>query len=111
MSSSQEKKSATSLTLSTTAQHRALVTTQVKQALSLTQKLLSARNALIDESWMQEIWDWADAHNIPTSFIARDKVGLLQMTSLSFAELAKEITEDIHNLAEADFNLKYVCFI
>ncbi len=39
-----------------------------------------ANQLSVDDSWMQEIWDWADKFEIDSHIIPRDKVTLLALT-------------------------------
>lgn len=61
--------------------------------------------ALVDKSWMQEIWDWADEFGIDKHTIPRNRTGLLKLTGI------KVTNTKIALLPESIGNLKNLKFL
>nr|WP_289057471.1 leucine-rich repeat domain-containing protein [uncultured Psychrobacter sp.] len=51
------------------------------QGLSINKQRASSQ-ALVDESWMQEIWEWADKYKLPEDTIPRNRAGLLALEKI-----------------------------
>ena len=78
---------------------------QSKQLLGITKKILS-HGLTVDESWMQRLWDWADANSIPGSDIPRDREWLLSLNELEILESdLTELPAEIGKLKK----LEYLC--
>lgn len=59
---------------------------------NLTCKLLQSRHMLSDESWMQELWDWADKYYIE---LPRTREGLLSISILLIDGMS-ELNRDLN---------------
>ena len=86
-----------------------------KDLITITDKLLSAETTkdLIDERWMQKLWDWADENDVPDvgclkrgywKGLPRKREELLNLTELNlecgrYVKLPKEI-ENLTNLTK-----------
>ena len=75
--------------------------------LALTDSILSsaiasrkANQLAVDESWMQEIWEWADKFKIHDLQVPRDREKLLDLTSLdiSSSDYHKLLVQNINDL-------------
>jgi Leucine-rich repeat (LRR) protein len=71
---------------------------KTKNLLDVTRKILTPRNniAVVDDSWMERLWAWADENDINKNKLPRDKLGLTNLQGLYFwdnnlTELPKEI--------------------
>jgi hypothetical protein len=71
---------------------------KTKNLLDVTRKILTPRNniAVVDDSWMERLWEWADENDIKT--IPRIATELTQLAKLdlsnnNLSKLPKEIWE------------------
>ena len=78
-----------------------------RNLLSLTNTILNSAliarkssQSITDESWMQEIWAWADKFEIHDLQVPRDREKLLQLTSLdiSSSDYHKLLVQNVNNL-------------
>jgi Leucine-rich repeat (LRR) protein len=76
---------------------------KTKNLLDVTRKILTTRNniAVVDDSWMERLWAWADENNIDEMELPRDKSGLTNLQALhlggnNLTELPKEIGQLTH---------------
>ena len=68
----------------TTTRSTDIILGRSKSLLKITKKILSntSSNALVDESWMENLWEWADENEIDEEILPRDKETLCEMTKL-----------------------------
>jgi len=65
--------------------------------MDMADKILAKQSTdLVDESWMERLWQWADDKDISENFLPRDREGLVNLTMLDLndnqlTELPKEI--------------------
>ena len=87
----------------TLKQNSKLALNKSQNLISITNKILNNKLDLLDNSWMQKLWDWADENNIPNiedsdiknleeherhlywKGIPRDEKKLLNVTSISLS--------------------------
>ncbi|WP_026006162.1 hypothetical protein, partial [Moritella dasanensis] len=90
----------------TLRQSSALTLTKTNNLISLTKKLLSAKNALArpinNDNWCEELWSWADANSIDESTIPRTVDSLVQLSKLELFsnQLRTEPPESLGNLIQ-----------
>ena len=70
-------------------------------------KQRASSQALVDESWMQEIWEWADKYKLPEDTIPRNRADLLALDKIRINDDIRFLPENIGKLS----NLKslYMC--
>jgi len=93
------------------------IETNTKVALNRTKSLLSLKNKLItkdkktdliDDAWIERLWEWADENDVHKDKLPRDKEKLLNLTELDLydnqlTELPKEIV-NLTNLTKLDLS-------
>ena len=87
--------------------NKGLMTSKSRRSqISLTSDIIRAATiartlsqTLIDESWMQEIWGWADSSGIHELQVPRNREKLLKLTSLDIS------CNQLRSLPESIFNL------
>ena len=73
--------------------------------MDMADKILAKQSTdLVDESWMERLWQWADDNDISDGVLPRDRERLVNLTELNLynnqlTELPKEIT-NLVNLTE-----------
>jgi Leucine-rich repeat (LRR) protein len=75
-----------------------LALNKARNLMNITKKILAKKktNNLVDDSWIERLWEWADENNISNDNLPRNKEKLLNLTKISFLfnqliELPKEI--------------------
>jgi hypothetical protein len=75
--------------------------------MDMADKILAKQSTdLVDESWMERLWQWADDNDIDDEILPRDREGLVNLTELHLeyillTKLPKELQEWFDNIEEA----------
>jgi len=87
-----------------TTQNSKTLLDKAKSLVNITNKILEKnKNELVDDSWIDRLWRWADENDISDDELPRDKEKLLNMKilSLEFLECVK-LPDEIGNLVQIE---------
>ena len=89
-----------------------LVLSKTKNLIDITNKILNTKNSLVDNTWIDRLWEWADENEISeyewienddVSYwdgFPRDKKTLLQLVELDLFSLKTELSTDLCHLVK-----------